>query len=91
MAYKIDYQTTLADFDKREAEIARLLPHLKNTLPLREYKRIEARYAKELRQMDTRRHMLQVFERQEVVNEIREALSACGILVESNDTSAIQI
>lgn len=90
MAHKVDYKATLADFDKREVEIVRTLSYLKNTLPSREYKRIEAKYVKELTQMNTRRPILQAFERRELVNEVKDAFKVCGILVESSDTSAIQ-
>ncbi len=53
-----DYQAALDDYDNREAEIKRLLPHLEQRLPPSEYRRIEALYRRELTQMDDRRPIL---------------------------------
>jgi len=83
MTYKPDNQATLVYFDEREAEIKRTLPHLKKTLPAREYKRIEALYAREVKQMDERRVLLQKFIRQETIEFIKETFAACGVLVQS--------
>ena len=83
MTFKPDNQATLASFDEREAEIKRTLPHLKKTLPAREYRRIEAHYAREVKQMDERRVLLQEFIRQETIKYIKETFAACGVLVQS--------
>lgn len=77
-----NYKETLAHFDEREAEIARLLPRLKLQLSAREYARIEAQYARELRQMSARRKILQAVEHEMLVRELREAFKACGRLIE---------
>jgi hypothetical protein len=85
MTYKPDYQATLAYFDEREAEIKRTLPYLKTTLKAREYRQIEVAYAREVKQMDARREILQKFIRQEILEDIKETLSACGVLVQSSE------
>ena len=82
MTFEPDNKATLAHFNEREAEIKRSLPHMKKTLPSREYKRIEAIYARELKQMDERRRILQAIEREELVREVRAAFKACGWLIE---------
>ena len=81
MTFKPDNQATLAYFDEREAEIKRTLPHLKKTLPAREYRRSEAHYAREVKQMDERRKILQAVAREELIRDIRESFRACGILI----------
>jgi len=81
MTFEPDSKATLASFDEREAEIARSLPHLKKTLPSREYARIEVVYTRELKQIEVRRQILQAIEREELIRDIRAAFSARGILI----------
>ena len=85
MTFELDHKATLTYFDEREAEIARSLPHLKKTLPSREYRRIEAMYTRELKQMEVRRQILQAIEREELIRDIRAAFSARGILITKDE------
>lgn len=72
----MDYEAILAQYDKREAEISNMLPHLKKQLPAKEYRMMKAKLDKEIQQMNMRRDIFEKLRQQSI---------------ESQDTNAIQV
>jgi hypothetical protein len=69
--YTPDWQATLSELDEREKQIERSLRQLKETLSAREYRQKEARYAKELIGIETRRKLIRAF----IIQEIADILN----------------
>jgi len=69
MTFKPDYQAVLADYDKREAEIERILQEQKPLQSKTAYRAIERAFARERAAMAERRPILEAWIKEDAQNQ----------------------